>query len=139
MKTITFKHVVVYKDSNKPEQGILFQGIVREVTEYLSCDCSYNSNHSLTYVTSAHSYKKRGLKMAPRARKIPCTSGLVFFSAGVTEEQVQEFLKRNGIDRVPGKPKWMTSMTNTAIQVPPADEYIVPDDVYVWVATEHCK
>lgn len=77
--------------------------------------------------------------MAPRARRIPCTSGLVFFSIGITEQQVEEFLKANKIERVSGSPKWMTTMNNTAIKVPPAESYFVPDEIYIWVKTELCK
>ncbi len=77
--------------------------------------------------------------MAPRVRKVPCTSGLVHFYIGVSSLLVDEFLKANGIARVPNTPEWMTSMDCTTIQVPPADEYIVPDEVYVWVKTELCS
>ena len=79
----------------------------------------------------------------PSIKKISCTSGLVHFSVGVSEQQVEDFLNRNKIKREEGSPKWMTSggvmdenkpsKAITTIRVPPADEYIVPDDVWIWI------
>lgn len=76
--------------------------------------------------------------MAPRTRKISCTSGLVAFHVGVTEELVEDFLKANKIERVPGSPKFTTEKSVTTIQVPPAEEYVIPDHAWVWCSPENC-
>lgn len=70
--------------------------------------------------------------MAPRARKVKATNGLIHFSTGVQEESIQDFLKTNKIDRVPNSPKYITTENLVTIQVPAAEEYVVPDHVYVW-------
>jgi hypothetical protein len=78
--------------------------------------------------------------MAPRTRRIACTEGLVHFDAGVNENQIQDFLKTNSIERVKGSPQYLTTDDKTvAIQVPPAETYIVPDDMYVWIRTDLAK
>lgn len=71
--------------------------------------------------------------MAPRARKVKATRGLIHFSMGVQEDAIQDFLSVNKIDRVPNTPKYMATDNLVTIQVPPADEYICPDHIYVWL------
>jgi hypothetical protein len=73
--------------------------------------------------------------MAPRARKTKAENGLITFSLGTTEEHIQEFLKKNAIERLPNSPKYMTTSENITISVPPTKgetHYIIPDDVYAW-------
>lgn len=89
----------------------------------------------------------------PSVKKIKCTSGLVHFTGGVGEQLVEDFLAHNKIKRVEGTPKWMTSggieteeeidagkgkYYNT-IRVPEAEEYVVPDHVWIWVERDMCN
>lgn len=69
----------------------------------------------------------------PRVRKIECKDGLVSFGLGVTEEIIQDFLKENKIERIKDSEERITSKQDVKIQVPPADVYIVPDHIYVWL------
>lgn len=88
----------------------------------------------MSKVSLVRSLKERK-EMAPRTRKIEAKHGLVGFYIGVTEDLIQDFLKVNHIERSPNSPKYMTTLTNTVISVPPADQYIVPDHVYTWIQT----
>lgn len=66
--------------------------------------------------------------MAPRARKAYAINGIVKFLKGIQEFQIKEFLDKNSIKMIEQK----IDERLITLLVPPAEEYIIPDDIYVW-------
>lgn len=67
--------------------------------------------------------------MAPRARiASPKQKGIVRFMPGIQDFQIKEFLNKNNI-----KSRMISRSENIVeVHVPPAEQYIIPDDIYVW-------
>jgi len=68
--------------------------------------------------------------MAPRARKIRVEKGMINFYIGVSDLQIEEFLARNNINK--SDTKQVGNPLYVSLEIPPSEEYIVPDDVYIW-------
>lgn len=70
--------------------------------------------------------------MAPRTRRVSAVDGMVRFDKGILESQINEFLAKNNIQKTKDTEEVDGVVT---VYVPPAENYVIPDEIYVWVRT----